>query len=211
MNRLVKCKDCGGDISKSARVCPHCGARIIHLGQVILLVFLLCIVVLLYSYLHYANIISFTLPFIRSSGNSAPKISSANVEYDSGRRSKSIGTCHKIILDDGGVVKITENGVTKDYEGIHINLLIENDTEKSMTVQVRDTSINGFMVEPIFSSDIAPGKKINDSIDFYNSYLERAGFNSVGTLTGEIEFRFHLFDFNDIFKNYDTDIVKIEF
>lgn len=27
MNKLVKCKTCGSDIAKSAKVCPHCGAK----------------------------------------------------------------------------------------------------------------------------------------------------------------------------------------
>lgn len=27
MAKLVTCKDCGGQISKSAKVCPHCGAK----------------------------------------------------------------------------------------------------------------------------------------------------------------------------------------
>lgn len=27
MNKMVKCKSCGQEIAKSAKVCPHCGAR----------------------------------------------------------------------------------------------------------------------------------------------------------------------------------------
>ncbi len=27
MSKLVTCKDCGAQISKSAKVCPHCGAK----------------------------------------------------------------------------------------------------------------------------------------------------------------------------------------
>jgi uncharacterized OB-fold protein len=25
--RLVKCRDCGKDVSRSAKACPHCGAK----------------------------------------------------------------------------------------------------------------------------------------------------------------------------------------
>jgi len=42
--KLVKCKTCGGDVAKSAKTCPHCGAKLkksagrIFLGLILIIV-----------------------------------------------------------------------------------------------------------------------------------------------------------------------------
>ena len=39
-------------------------------------------------------------------------------------------------------------------------------------IQARDLSINGYMVDPLFSADITSGKKINDQVTIMASDLE---------------------------------------
>jgi len=47
---LVKCKECGGEISKKARTCPHCGYKKKNIGweaiKVVWLVFFLTVIIL---------------------------------------------------------------------------------------------------------------------------------------------------------------------
>ena len=74
---------------------------------------------------------------------------------------------NKVVYDDNGI-KITYTGITESsglMGGKKIGLVIENNTSKNYTVQVRNFSINGVMVNPIFSCDVAAGKKAVDDSD----------------------------------------------
>ena len=72
-----------------------------------------------------------------------------------------------MILADDDVVKIvvTEK-VNDEVFGPTYKFLIENKSDKKLTVQSRDTSIDGVMSEPVFSVDIMPGKKANGDMTF---------------------------------------------
>ena len=114
-----------------------------------------------------------------------------------------------IIADQNGV-KITYAGASARagsiMGGYQVDVMIENTTDKDVIVQVRDVSINGYMVNEAFSCNVAAGKKANDSIEIYQDELDKNGISVVNT----IEAKFVAFDadsYNDI---YETGPIKIK-
>lgn len=73
-----------------------------------------------------------------------------------------------VIYQDKTVV-ITYKGLTESKygNGYEINFEVENLTEKTLTIQLRETSINGIMVNPMCSIDIAPGKKAINNAEIW--------------------------------------------
>ena len=106
--------------------------------------------------------------------------------------------------DDSGEVIYDENGIKIVYQGVNSDdsifgpeavLYIENNTEQTITVQSRDTSVNGFMMDPAFSPEITPGNKIVSGMTFMSSDLEANNVTDFET----IETSFHIFN-----ENYDS-------
>lgn len=64
------------------------------------------------------------------------------------------------VLVDESDIKITATGLDADgFLGVEVKLLIENNSDQDLTFQARNVSVNGYMVEPIMSADVAAGKK----------------------------------------------------
>ncbi len=101
-------------------------------------------------------------------------------------------------------LKITYKGITYEASRTNLNLTIENYSNEGITVQVRDVSVNGIMVKPIFSCDIVGGKKANDGISFRN--LEDEGIEKIES----IEFYFHVYESKTHDKIVDTDPITID-
>lgn len=122
---------------------------------------------------------------------------------------KNAGTEIGKVLYSGNGVKITYKGIADSGSflgGKSVNLLVENTSNKDLTVQVRDFSVNGFMVSPICSIDVAAGKKAVDDIMISERELED---NSI-TEIEEIEFTFHVYDSDDWMDDFDTKTITIK-
>ncbi len=76
------------------------------------------------------------------------------------------------------------------FFGPEMYFFIENNNDKSITVQSRDVSIGGFMMDPYFSSEIAPGKMIVDDMGFSSNDLEDNGIETLDT----VELYFHVYE-----------------
>ena len=118
--------------------------------------------------------------------------------------------------DNSGFVALDQNGfkvTVKKLEsedsfwGADIYVYIENNGETNATVQVRDVSVNGFMIEPAFSSDILAGKKAYDTITFLESDLTDNDITSID----EIELAFHIFDAASFDTIFESEVVKVSF
>ena len=111
----------------------------------------------------------------------------------------------QVLLDQDGI-KITAKELTEgSIWGPELKVLVENTGEKSVTVQVRNMSVNGFMVEAMFSSDVAAGKSANDTITLMEGDLETAGI----TVIQNIEFSFHVFDSESWDTVFDSDLIYL--
>lgn len=110
--------------------------------------------------------------------------------------SKDVTIEETVLLDEAGV-KITAKSLEPNtLFGPEVKLLIENDSGVDLTVQARDSSVNGYMVDAIFSCDIVSGKKANDELTFLSSDLEACGIETIA----DIELSFHLYRSD----NWDT-------
>lgn len=112
----------------------------------------------------------------------------------------------KVLFEKDGI-KISTKGISKDNFDTKLKLSIENNSDKAVTIQSRDVSINGIMIDGILSADVQAGKKANDTLSFFNSKLKE---NDITDIT-DIELKFHIFDSADLFKGFDTDTIKIAF
>lgn len=111
----------------------------------------------------------------------------------------------QVLLEQEGV-KITLKGLEADsFMGPELKLLIENSTDQSLTIQTRDTSVNGIMIETLFSCDVAAGKSANDGITFMSSSLEEAQIS----VLQNFELSFHIFNTETWDTVFDTDTITI--
>lgn len=116
-------------------------------------------------------------------------------------------TINETVLVDEAGVKITAKSLAVDeFFGTEIKLLIENNSGKDLTFQCRNVSVNGYMVEPMMSVDVANGKKANDSITFMESDLEACGIDAIA----DIDLAFHIFDMAEWEPYLDTDAIQIK-
>lgn len=113
-------------------------------------------------------------------------------------------TSGEVLLDQDGI-KIIYQGMSENLFGPTVDLFIENNTETGITIQARDTSVNGFMIEPTFSVDLMPGKKAVDDLSFFDSDFEE---NNIETVT-DIELRFHIFEIDSWDTILDTEPIQI--
>lgn len=92
-----------------------------------------------------------------------------------------------VLLDQNGI-RVTATGLSEsEWVGPEINVLIENNTDQSVTLQTQDVSINGIMYSPVFFCDVAAGKKSNETISFYQSDLDSYGITSIQAIELKVE------------------------
>lgn len=110
----------------------------------------------------------------------------------------------EIFNQDG--IKISTTGFEPDgFWGPEVKLLVENDSEKDITVQIRNSSVNGYMIDFQMSCDVAAGKKANDGMGISRSGLEASGIDTIAN----IEFSFHIFESSSWDTILDSDIIAL--
>lgn len=112
----------------------------------------------------------------------------------------------QVVLLDQNNLKITYTGIGEDFLGPQINLLIENNSDQNYTVQTQGVSVNGFMMEPFFSEDVAPGKKSNCSIGFLADDFSENGITEIEN----IELTFHVCDSETFQTIFDSSVINID-
>lgn len=128
--------------------------------------------------------------------NSANNITSVESQAES---SPAPQTQEPLVIVDQNGVKISFVGVSESYIGPSLKLKIENNTDQNITVQQRDMSINGIMMDGIFSCDVTTGKIANDSIDILNRKLEDNNISQIENV--ELSFvAFNSDSWNNIFE-----------
>lgn len=110
---------------------------------------------------------------------------------------------------EGNGVKITIKGLAENHSifGPSIIAYIENTSDKNITVQTRNVSVNGYMVDATFSSDVMSGKHAVDAITFMSSDLEKNGITAIEN----VDLSFHIFDMDSWDGIVDTDIISMAF
>lgn len=141
-----------------------------------------------------------------STSGSGEKKSDVEVQKPKEEENSNEETVEEQVILDENDIKITTTGLDKSgWFGAELKVQIENNSSKDLTFQVRNVPVNGYMVDSMFSSDVAAGKKSNDSITFSGSSLEVCGIKTIA----DMEFSFHIFD--DDWDDYlDSDLIQIK-
>ena len=96
-------------------------------------------------------------------GDQAPNSPSAtNGGAAAIRDNDKIAVEETVLLDQDGIKITLKSFSADDLFGPAFNVQIENNSDKNVTVQLRESSVNGVMVDTMFSSDVAAVMKAND-------------------------------------------------
>lgn len=99
---------------------------------------------------------------------------------------------HVVIDDEFCTIKIT--GVEPDgILGYGVKIYLENKTDKDLMFSVESAAVNGVQTDPFFATEVAAGKKSNETISFMDSTLEE---NGIVDYT-DIELAFEVSDADD--------------
>lgn len=112
--------------------------------------------------------------------------------------------------DDSGTELYNANGIRivgktvdeNSFWGTAILLYCENTSGKNVGISVEEMSINGFMMNPLFSTTVYDGKVALDDITIFSTDLEENGITAIE----EVELKFHIYDANsyDMIANSDA-------
>lgn len=109
--------------------------------------------------------------------------------------------------DDQVIIKYA--GITGEGTDYKIELELENISEKNLLIQLRETSLNGYMVDLLMNTKLAPGKKAKDSFGFASWDKEAAAEYPLEELES-IETAFWVCNSDDWSDSYKTDQVVIK-
>lgn len=147
-----------------------------------------------------------------SSSNDAEKdiISSENKEEsgttDKNESGKTVTIEEQVLFEQDGIVVTAKEYVTDRIWGDGIKLLIENNSDKDVTVGCNALIVNNYMISDLLVSGVAAGKKANEVMYLSSEELEAAGIDSVG----QIEVYFHVYDTDTYDTLFDTEGVMIQ-
>lgn len=102
------------------------------------------------------------------------------------------GVAGQVLLDKRGLVITSTDFDRNGVFGPELKLRIENRSGSDVIIQLRNSSVNGYMADTVCSIEAAAGKDTEDSITFLSSSLRRCGIETVA----DMEFFFHIIDSN---------------
>ena len=112
-----------------------------------------------------------------------------------------------VVLDDNGIKIVIKGLNNDDLLGQSIVVYVENNTGRNITVQNDNVSVNGFMVNSIYSCNVVDTKRAIDSITFLSTELEENEITDIES----VELSFHIFDSDSWDTILDTETVTINF
>ena len=144
-----------------------------------------------------------------SDGSETTADSSINDGAENSSSKTDVSIDESVIVDQDGIKIIATEYVSDSIMGDGIKLLVENNSDKDYTVGCDALIVNDYMITDLFVSEIAAGKKANETMYLSSSSLSAAGIENVG----KIEMYFHAYDseLNYLFKNVYTELHTSEF
>ena len=112
----------------------------------------------------------------------------------------------QVLLEQGGIVITATEYVTDSIWGDGVKLLLENNSDKDITVGCNALMVNDYMITDLFASSIAAGKKSNEILYLSSTQLKATGIENVG----KIEIYFHIYDSSTYDTVFDTECVTIQ-
>lgn len=110
------------------------------------------------------------------------------------------------LVDQDNIVITAKEYVTDNIWGDGISLLLENNSDKDVMVGCTALIVNDYMITDLFSSEVAAGKKANETLYLSSAQLNAAGIENVG----KVEIYFHVYDSTTYDNIFDTECVTIK-
>ena len=110
------------------------------------------------------------------------------------------------LINQDGIVITAKEYVTDNIWGDGIKLVLENNTDKTVTVGCNALIVNNYMKTDLFVAEVAPGKKSNEVMYLSNTELKAAGIDTVG----QVEIYFHVYDSASYDNIFDSGCVTIK-
>lgn len=112
----------------------------------------------------------------------------------------------QVLIDQNDIVVTASEYVTDSIWGDGIKLLLENNSDRDVTVGCNALIVNDYMITDLFVSGVAAGKKANETLYLSSTQLKAVGIENVG----KVEIYFHVYD-SDTYDNiFDTECVTIQ-
>lgn len=141
-----------------------------------------------------------------SAETAAESTMASNEDGGKAETAEAASITETVVLDREGL-KITAKELDMNGSlGPVLKLLIENETNQNVTVQIRDMSVNGYMISPLMSSMVDKGETKEDVIGFSSRELKLSGI----TTFAELAFRFYVFDSDTMEAVYDSEPVALK-
>lgn len=112
----------------------------------------------------------------------------------------------QVLVNQDDIVVTAKEYVTDSIWGDGIKLLLENNSDKDVTVGCNALIVNDYMITDLFVSDIAAGKRANETLYLSSTLLKAAGIETVG----KIEIYFHVYDSTTYDTIFNTACVTIQ-
>lgn len=148
-------------------------------------------------------VILLALPACSGSNDTSPPSNSSSTDTNSDPQTSASQTVKDdtpsyslsdvVIVDDENCI-FTVTGVKADgFWGFTLNVLCENNTDKNLMFSWESVSVNGYMVDPFWATEVAAGKKANSEISFSSDQLEKCNITTVD----EMVFTLRVYDSDD--------------
>ena len=102
-----------------------------------------------------------------------------SVEYPSRRTTEG----ENVIIDNDQVSFVILENMNDPIWGYTLQCYMENKTDKPLMFSWKDVSVNGFMINPFWATEIQPKTKAYDNISFSKSSLKDNDISSVETIS----------------------------
>ncbi|MBQ1674894.1 MAG: hypothetical protein II069_02490, partial [Oscillospiraceae bacterium] len=115
---------------------------------------------------------------------------------------------HNVVVDDENCLFVI-TGMEEDYGEIVFNVYVENRTDLTLMFALDNVLINGYLNDPYWATEVAPGKKANSAFTFDKDTLKKYDLLPID----ELRFTLRAYDsddwsaddlLNDIFTVYPT-------
>ena len=110
------------------------------------------------------------------------------------------------VIYNKGNIKVTASELTyKEYYGPTLSLLVENESDKNVTVSTQNLCVNNMVFSSYLYADVNSGKKVYEDLHLYESDLKNMGITAIGT----IEFTLDIYE-TDTYDDIDeSDVIKL--
>ena len=125
---------------------------------------------------------------------------------DSSSKKSSTSIDEQVLLDKDGIKITAEKYVNDSAMGDGVKLLVENNTDQTYTVGCDALIVNDYMITDLFSAEVAPGKKSNETMYLLSSELNAAGIDKIG----KIEMYFHAYTSDNLDYLFQNEYAMIQ-